>query len=977
MALSLFVWLAYSIYRETIRARDRVSHAYGLIATLNALHSSIVGAETLTHHYLLTGQEGYIVEQGRVKKRLDSLLTVLRQMTAGDPLQGPRVDTLGYLAGAQLATDEVLQRPDTTGRRRAGALTHDSINRRIESVYASLIDTENLRFRHRSSENRRIIRNAYYVALLGSVLFLTLLALSLARIRRILQLQRQAASLERETREAQYRTLIENARVVMFNTDLEGHFLFISDWVFPLTGFHKEELVGRHFSLLVAPDALEEVSGHYRIQLELNMKESELEFPIVMKNGARRWVSQMGVLVHDAEGRPTGFQCIVRDIDEQKRMQLEMQSLERRRREYQQLLQAILDNSPSLIFMKDQDCKYLLVNRKYEEIFQLQARDIIGKEDGELEPEERARRSREEDEWVLKHREMKRVVHVLHTPAGPRSYLVLKFPIANERGEIRGLCGIATDISDQIHREKELERAREKAEIAEKSQEQFLASVSHEMRTPLNGIVGMSRLLAETALQPRQADFVQTLQESAETLLLLINDLLDISRIKAGRMTFEKLTFDVRALFARTLNGLQVRAREKGLALTQEVDPAVPPFLEGDPHRLNQVLVNLLDNALKFTDKGAVRLHAFLERHASHKIWLRMEVSDTGIGIPPERQGELFREFVQLQPDTARRYGGSGLGLALTRWLVQDQGGQMSVRSSPGKGTTFIVIIPYGIGSADGVAHASVAMDKEKRATALQGLSILVAEDNLINRKVAMHTLEQAGARVTVAADGQEAVALLREGLSPDLVLMDLMMPEMDGYAATRIIRGELGLRLPIIAMTAANISTERDKALAAGMDGYVAKPFVPGELFILIRNLLSGVKENPATPDAAPPPPAAEEDRGTPSYSLALLEELEDESHTREMLQMFLNTTPRQLQGLEDAITRADWETVYQEAHRLKASLGLLQMQDVLAPVRRIEQSAKDGQQRSLMVAWMAAARSAYEAAEAQLRAEARRRGA
>ena len=380
---------------------------------------------------------------------------------------------------------------------------------------------------------------------------------------------------------------------------------------------------------------------------------------------------------------------------------------------------------------------------------------------------------------------------------------------------------------------RKIERLLEQAQEASRLKSEFLANMSHEIRTPMNGILGMSALGLEASTPEEQRECFEVVHASAESLLSLLNDILDFSKIEAGRLTLDPAPFSLPSAMQAAVNTMRAAAGKKGLSLTWAIAAEIPATLVGDESRLRQVLLNLIGNAIKFTETGAVTVDAHMACDDGPLPLVAFSVRDTGPGIPADKQRLIFEAFCQGDGSTARKYGGTGLGLTISARIVKLMGGKLWVDSRPGAGSTFSFTAYFGRGNEPAAQAPDAAPAAEQRS-----LNILVAEDNRVNQRLASRLFEKRGHRVVVAADGSRAVELHQAG-GFDVILMDIQMPGMDGFEATAAIRERErsgSRRTPIIAMTAHAENGYAEKCRAAGMDGYVTKPFEPTQLFAAIQ---------------------------------------------------------------------------------------------------------------------------------------------
>jgi len=510
-------------------------------------------------------------------------------------------------------------------------------------------------------------------------------------------------------------------------------------------------------------------------------------------------------------------------------------------------------------------------------------------------------------------------------------------PVFDGQGRITCYVAVKEDVTELMRTEQALRAAKAAADAASQAKSAFLANMSHEIRTPLNGVLGFIHLLQGTSLGPQQQEYLDKAAVSAEHLRGIINDILDFSKIEAGRLDLEAVAFDLRESLGSLAGLLSQRAVEKGLRLSVDLDPALPRWVRGDPLRLGQVLLNLGSNAVKFTETGTVTLAVRLLERAGESLRLRFEVRDTGIGMSETELAGLFQPFTQADDSTTRRFGGTGLGLVISRRLARLMGGEIEVSSRSGAGSCFALVL-----SLPEAGEPPRPVQPPARPQPLRGSAVLLAEDNDLNQHLAKEILRRAGADVAVAGNGREALERLRERTF-DAVVMDLQMPGMGGLEAARQIRANpLWARLPIIALTADALSTVREQVQAAGMDAYVAKPIDPALLVRTLASLILGESFERSAGPAGPEPPAARIRGVDLPLTLARLG-LEREAYLG-LLRRFGAGQAEELAGIRAALARGDLETALRHSHSMKGAALNMGADAISAAARDLETFLRAG---------------------------------
>jgi two-component system sensor histidine kinase/response regulator len=663
--------------------------------------------------------------------------------------------------------------------------------------------------------------------------------------------RRKKAEEKLQTSEILYHSLVESLPQNIFRKDLNERFTFANQRFCRTLEHPLEEILGKtDFDFFPSELAQKYQADDHRIMKEGGAFETVEEY--VTPDHHKAYVQVVKTPLYDAHGNVSGVQGIFWDVTEKRRIEEEL-AFER------DLLRALLDNVPDRVYFKDTSCRFLRCSLAMA--MRLGLKDpsaVVGKTDFDFHsPELAAEFFKDEQRIILTGEPLINKIEKQLDVSGDEIWAsVTKVPLRNRKGQVTGIIGLSRDITALKKAEKDLAIARDAALETARLKSEFLAVMSHEIRTPMNGIIGMTGLLQDTTLTMEQRDFTDTIRSSADALLTIINDILDFSKIEAGKLILEKIDLDLREVVESTVELLAQKAQDKGLEIISHVPEEVPTFLRGDPGRMRQILINLVGNAVKFTEHGEVVVRVVKGAETEHQVRLRFLVSDTGIGIPKDVQATIFEAFTQADGSTTRKYGGTGLGLAISRQLLHLMGGSIHLDSTPGKGSTF---------------WFELVLDKQaerpwrplaERAD-LNGLKVLIVDDNATNRQVLEYQSKAWRMVSRSVIGGKQALEALSEeaahGKPFDVILLDMHMPEMDGLMLARLVTQRYGRQAPKMMMLTSLGQRLDAKAMhAAGIASCMVKPVKQSRLFDAIARVVAGYEDDDVSAERHKAVPAA-----------------------------------------------------------------------------------------------------------------------
>ncbi|MBI1304977.1 MAG: PAS domain S-box protein [Bacteroidetes bacterium] len=720
--------------------------------------------------------------------------------------------------------------------------------------------------------------------------------------------------------ELRYRTLVETAQDIIFNISTDGYFEFVNQVAKELFGYDESEIIGQHFTEFIDPDHVERVLGFYIHFRDKNEQASYLEFPIITRQGEHRWIGQK---VRRVEmGNRVYFSAYARDITQQIESEKALINVKEELRKSEMKYRSMIENMELGIMEVDNHGIILNAYDRFCEMSGYSRQELVGQNAEELllVPEFKAvmdLQHQQRSKGIADTYEIK-----LKRKDGEEIWVLISgAPFYNESGEVAGTAGIHYDITERKNLERDLQEARLKAEKAQMAEHEFLANMSHEIRTPLNSIIGMTHILKESPLNDEQHDLVKIITHSSRLLHSLINDILDVSKLEAGSVIIRNEDFNLLEILENIQNTFSVKAREKNIEVSLDINGQLDELVNGDPLLINQILMNLVGNAEKFTDQGKICIETeILPSESDDQIQVRFAIHDSGIGISQEQLPHIFDKFHQAAMSSTKRHGGTGLGLTITQKLLQLLGSEVSVTSEEEKGSTFSFTISFG-------KTGKLIRTKEKTGNewelhaSVRSKRALVAEDNKLNQKYLDMLLAKVGINYDLAENGAEAIQMAAQN-SYDIILMDIQMPGVDGFEATARIREITRYNdVPIIALSAMTMSSHISQLEEAGLDDLLPKPFTPRDLYTILNYYLGYGSVEPE------PEFTESEFHFSKELDRQLLIDSYDNDieYAADIFSTFLSNTPDELKRVQEFIKQNKTAEIRTIIHRIKPTFQMV----------------------------------------------------
>ncbi|GEM54077.1 hypothetical protein B0A58_06150 [Flavobacterium branchiophilum NBRC 15030 = ATCC 35035] len=745
-----------------------------------------------------------------------------------------------------------------------------------------------------------------------------------------------------EQSEERNRLIMNSALNAIITIDSLGNITFWNDQAEKIFGWHREEVLGKKLSETIIPQVHKASHNHgidrFLLTGKTTVLNKQMELSAVNKNN-QEFPIEISIIPVIQNGE-TFFCSFIQDISVRKKAEQKLKYQEEKYRN-------IIANMNLGLLEVDVEENIVFTNQSFCDISGFDYHELIGKRPSDL-------FSLKENEALIEEKKDLRTkgvsdiyrIPIINKNGEQRWWAISGAPNFDDKGNLIGSIGIHLDITDQKQLEIDLEAQKTKAEEASKAKEAFLANMSHEIRTPLNAIIGFLRELKKQELNDFQRKHVENSTVASKHLLAIINNILDISKIEAGEMSLEEVDFSIENTLHKVVTVLLPKAEEKGLILEANISKSVFKVFKGDALRIEQVLFNLVGNSLKFTKKGSINLTCKLLENHPDKQKIEIAVADTGIGMDKKYIDSIFKKFSQEDKEVTRKFGGTGLGMSISKELVQLMKGHINIESEKEIGTIVRIVFEFPKGDVNKLLEAKT----EQIEINLDGVSILLVEDNEMNRMVAQNSLQYFKCDVTEAVNGLQAIEMLKKK-SFDIILMDIQMPELDGIEATKIIRNELHLNTPIIALSANAFKTEIEKCKNAGMTDYISKPFEEHVLYEIVSKYAAKKRVVHDTPKEVIMPLQLSSQK---VYNLSAIEKMSrgNQDFVLKMIKLFIEQSKITIQKIRQAIEQDDFEEVSRLIHKIKPSIEGLGILSILDKVKLLEKIALESTDKVLISA-------------------------
>jgi PAS domain S-box-containing protein len=896
-----------------------VEHTQDVLRKSDEILLDVINIETEARAYILTQNESFLEPFNKGIKSIDNNLAALKALTKDNPNQQLRIDSMiqtGYVRTIELKKnieDKEKNRLNETQEKlflTEGLRMTGKIKDRIAAINAEEFSL----LKQRKLDSDQSNRNTEWVflwLLFSLIAFATLIAMILSNYKmRHQDLENYTASQKLLSNYSL--SLIEASLDPLVTINTEGKITDMNEAMVTITGKNREILRGSDFF-----DYFTEPQKAREVYQDVFEKGFVINQSLTMKDGKPTDVLFNGSVYRDEQGIVLGAVVVARDVTKQN-------LLEKSLTEYKHFF----NESTDFVCIINLEGNFEVINKNFETVLGYSEQELLSHtlmtflhpEDIESTLQEIsniqkgdmaivfANRYRKKDgtfiwiDWKSNFNPISRKIYATGRDITEQKRIKV------ELLEAKVFAELATGIA---------EVAQKKAEIATKSKQQFLSNMSHEIRTPLNSIIGFTKVVLKTDLSDKQKEYLTAIKMSGDTLIVLINDILDLAKVDAGKMTFERTPFKLSSSISAMLHIFETKIQEKNLVLVKEYDDNIPNVLVGDPIRLHQIILNLVSNAVKFTSKGRIAISVKLLKEEGVKIWVEFAVADSGIGIQKDKMESIFENFQQASSDTTRLYGGTGLGLAISKQLVESQGGSISVENNDDNGATFSFILSFLKTDEDAeVATEIIELDKE-----LKNIKVLVVEDMPLNQLLMKTILDDFGFERDIADNGKIAIEKLKMK-SYDIILMDLQMPEINGFEATEYIRKTLKFNIPIIALTADVTTVDVAKCKAVGMNDYVTKPVDERLLYSKIIGLVKKANSIVAlkTMDIA-------SSKKIKYTNMAYLTQRTKSNPTMmiEIITAYLAQTPTLIREMKQSFYSQDWDMLHTTVHKMIPSFSIM----------------------------------------------------